>query len=128
MAMAERRAAVGLTRITVSVANPRRPGRVATLTLLVDSGAIYSMVPGAVLRRLGIRPHTTRTFTLADGSQVTGAVGDAIFIIDGERGASPVIFGQKGDAALPGVVSLESLGLMLDPLKRVLKPLPMVLG
>jgi hypothetical protein len=42
--------------------------------------------------------------------------------------ASPVIFGEKDDAALLGTVSLESLGLVLDPMKRVLRPLPMVLG
>ena len=29
---------------------------------------------------------------------------------------------------LLGMVSLESLGLILDPMKRVLRPLPMVLG
>lgn len=44
------------------------------------------------------------------------------------EGASPVIFGEKGDSTLLGTVSLESLGLMLDPLKRALRPLPLVLG
>ncbi len=98
------------------------------MTFLVDSGAVYSVVPGVVLRRLGIKPHGSRSFTLADGSEITRRVGDAIFLIDGERGASPVIFGEKGDSTLLGTVSLESLGLMLDPIRRVLKPLPMVLG
>jgi len=42
--------------------------------------------------------------------------------------ASPVIFGEAEDSVLLGSVSLESLGLLLDPLKRVLRPLPMVLG
>jgi len=55
-------------------------------------------------------------------------MGDAFFTFDGERGASPVIFGEKGDSTLLGTVTLESLGLALDPLKRVLRPLPMVLG
>ncbi|HYL65094.1 MAG TPA: hypothetical protein VE077_20970 [Candidatus Methylomirabilis sp.] len=35
---------------------------------------------------------------------------------------------QKGDSTLPGVVSLEALGLILDLLKRELRALPMVLG
>jgi hypothetical protein len=55
-------------------------------------------------------------------------MGDATFQIDDHRAASPVIFGEKGDTALLGTVSLESLGLILDPMKRVLRPLPMVLG
>lgn len=55
-------------------------------------------------------------------------MGDATFLLDDHRAASPVIFGEKDDSLLLGTVSLESLGLMLDPMKRVLRPLPMVLG
>jgi predicted aspartyl protease len=65
---------------------------------------------------------------LADGTEITRRIGDATFQIDDQRGASPVIFGEQGDSALLGAVSLESLGLILDPMKRVLRPLPMVLG
>ena len=119
---------MGLTHIKAMVANPAHPRRTAKLTFLVDSGTIYSVVPGATLRRLGIKPHTSRTFTLADGTEIRRRMGDAIFVINGERGASPVIFGEKGDSILLGTVSLESLGLILDPIKRVLRPLPMVLG
>lgn len=96
--------------------------------LLVDSGAIYSIIPSKTLSRLGIEPHGERSFMLADGTEITRRIGDATFIIDGNRGASPVIFGERGDAALLGVVSLEALGLMLDPIRRVLRPLPLVLG
>jgi hypothetical protein len=55
-------------------------------------------------------------------------MGHALFRLDGNEGASPVIFGQKGDSTLLGIVSLEALGMILDPLKRELRPLPMVLG
>jgi len=96
-------------------------------TFLIDSGAIYTIAPKLLLRRLGIKPHSTKVFTLADGTQVKRRVGDAIFTINGQKGASPVIFGEKGDSLLLGVVSLEALGLMLDPIKRELRPLPMIL-
>ncbi|MBI2835532.1 MAG: aspartyl protease family protein [Acidobacteria bacterium] len=119
---------MGLTHIKARIANPARPSKTARLTFLVDSGAVYSVVPARTLRRLGIRRHSTRTFTLADGSEITRDIGDATFVIDGNRGASPVIFGEAGDSVLLGSVSLEALGLILDPLKRVLRPLPMVLG
>lgn len=119
---------MGLTHVRVQVANPGRPRKTARLTCLVDSGAVYSVIPEATLRRLGIKPHSVRTFVLADGSEVTRRVGDAIFVIDGRRGASPVMFGERGDRPLLGTVSLEALGFVLDPLKRVLRPLPMVLG
>jgi hypothetical protein len=39
-----------------------------------------------------------------------------------------VIFGEKDDSVLLGTVSLEALGLILDPLKRQLRPLPMLLA
>ena len=119
---------MGLVHVKAKIANPARPKRTATITFLVDSGAVYSVVPAVILRRLGIKPHGSRTFQLADGTQIKRQIGDAVFLIDGERGASPVIFGEKGDSTLLGTVSLESLGLMLDPIRRVLKPLPMVLG
>ena len=100
----------------------------ARVRFLVDSGAVYSLAPAALLRKLGIRPHGSRAFLLADGTEITRPIGDAIFVIDGQRAASPVIFGEEDDAALLGTVSLEALGLMLDPMKRILRPLPMVLG
>lgn len=119
---------MGLSHVKAKVANPANPRKTANLTFLVDSGVIYSIVPGETLRRLGIKPHSSRTFTLADGTEIKRRMGDVIFQINGERAASPVIFGEKGDSVLLGAVSLEALGLMLDPIKRVLKPLPMVLG
>lgn len=119
---------MGLTHVRARIANPARPKRTASVRFLVDSGAVYSVVPAAILRRLGIRAHSSRTFTLADGTEITRRVGDATFVLDDHRAASPVIFGEEGDAALLGTVSLESLGLLLDPMKRVLRPLPMVLG
>ena len=134
---------MGLTHVKAKVANPANPRKTANLTFLVGSGAVYSIVPGETLRRLGnelprsklrgiqpvgIKPHSSRTFTLADGTEIKRRIGDVIFQINGERGASPVIFGEKGDSILLGTVSLEALGFMLDPIKRVLKPLPMVLG
>jgi predicted aspartyl protease len=98
------------------------------LRLLVDSGAVYSIVPTATLKRLGIQPHSSRTFLLADGTEIKRRMGDATFRIGKDFGTATVIFGEKKDAALLGMVSLECLGLILDPRERVLRPLPMVLG
>jgi hypothetical protein len=41
----------------------------------------------------------------------------------GAAGAAPVISGRRGDTGLLGVVTLEALGLQLDPLRRTLRPL-----
>jgi clan AA aspartic protease len=119
---------VGLTHIKVGVANPARPKRGIEVTFLVDSGAVYSVIPAALLRKLGVKPHSKRTFILADGSEITRKIGDVLFRLDGRQGAAPVIFGEKEDSTLLGSVSLEALGMALDPLKRELRALPMMLA
>lgn len=119
---------MGLTHVEVTVVNPADVERAEKLALLVDSGAMYSVVPEGVLRRLGIEPHSAQTFTLADGSRIRRPLGDAVFLYQDRRGASPVIFGQEGDSMLLGIITLEALGLFLDPIRRELRPLPMVLG
>jgi predicted aspartyl protease len=119
---------MGITRLKVTVVNPADRKRSAVVECVVDSGALFSVVPAATLRKLGVRPDRSEEFTLADGSHVTRRLGDAIFRINGRHGASPVIFGEDDDATLLGVVTLESLGLMLDPLRREIRPLPMLLG
>jgi predicted aspartyl protease len=95
--------------------------------MLVDSGAAYSIVDRLTLHRLGIRPTGTRTFILADGTEITRSTGAALFRFQGREGASTVIFGEPGDAALLGVVTLEEIGLILDPMRRELRPMPMSL-
>jgi predicted aspartyl protease len=109
---------MGLTYIQATIANPARPRRSAQLEFLVDSGAQYSVVPAPVLRRLGIKPGKTKTFVLADGTEIKRSLGQALFRMNGEEGASPVVFGEKGDSTLLGSISLEVLGFILDPFKR----------
>jgi len=118
---------MGITRLQVTLRNPAARRRVVDCELLVDSGAIYAVVPAAVLASIGLRPDARERFTLADGSHVTRDVGSVYFEIGDRRGASPVVFGRRGDAALLGAVTLEALGLMLDPLRRQLRPLPLLL-
>jgi clan AA aspartic protease len=118
---------MGITMLTVKVANPGERARIATVDCIVDSGAILSVIPSAILRRIGVRPTRTERFTLADGSHIKRRLGDALFEIAGRHGASPVVFGEKGDATLLGAVTLGALGLMLDPLNRELRPVPVLL-
>jgi clan AA aspartic protease len=119
---------MGLTYVRASIANPANPRRSARLRFLVDSGAMYSVVPTSVLKRLGIKPGKTKTFILADGTEIKRSLGQALFRMDGEEGASPVVFGEKADSILLGSLSLEALGLIFDPFKRELRPLRMRLA
>jgi clan AA aspartic protease len=118
---------MGLTHVDLAIANPAAPEREVKLQLLVDSGAAYSVVPSAILDSLGIRRSGRRRFVLADGTEIVRRTGVALFRFRGEEGGSTVIFGEEGDATLLGIVTLEELGLILDPVRRELRPMPMTL-
>jgi predicted aspartyl protease len=119
---------MGLTFVKVKVANPADPSRAVEEQFLLDSGAVYSLVPRSDLERIGIKPHSRRTFILANGEPVERELGTAIFEYQGQRGDSLVIFGEPGDSPLLGATTLEGFGYVLDPFRRELKPLPMLLA
>lgn len=119
---------MGLTFLELAIGNPANPAVTEKVDFLVDSGAIYSVVPTPVLERLGIQPLATQEFRLANGTKVQRKKGVAIFKYGDRIGGADVIFGEEGDSVLLGAFTLEALGLSLDPLRRELKQLPMLLG
>lgn len=119
---------MGLTVLEIAVGNPANPEVTRPVEFLIDSGAIYSVVPTPILEGLGIKPLAEQTFRLADGSKIVRKKGVAMFKYQDQVGGADVIFGEEGDSNLLGAFTLEALGLALDPLKRELKPLPMILA
>jgi clan AA aspartic protease len=119
---------MGLTVIEIEVGNPANPEITEKLEFLIDSGAIYSVVPTTILEKLGIKPLGEQQFRLANGEKVLRKKGIALFKYGERIGGADVIFGEEGDSVLLGTFTLEALGLSLDPLRRELKPLPMMLG
>ena len=119
---------MGLTFLELEIANPANPAVMEKVDFLIDSGAIYSVVPAPVLERLGIQPLATQEFRLANGTKVQRKEGMAVFKYGDRIGGADVIFGEEGDSILLGAFTLEALGLSLDPLRRELKQLPMLLG
>jgi clan AA aspartic protease len=118
---------MGLTYVKIRVGNPANGRRAEEVSCLVDSGAIYSLVPGRILRKLGIRPHSKREFILANGEAIQRRLATATFEYQGRRGDSMVIVGEPGDDALLGATTLEGFGLMLDPFRRELRPMSLPL-
>jgi predicted aspartyl protease len=118
---------MGVTTLEIDVANPSKPAKTERLQFTVDSGAVYSVVPGEILRKLRIRPQRRETFRLADGSTIVRQKGVALFKFREYVGGADVIFGEEGDATLLGALSLEALGLALDPIKRELEPMQLIL-
>lgn len=119
---------MGITTVILTVREHRKAERSAEVEFLVDSGAVYSLVPGKVLDVLGIEPYREMSFSLADGTSIKRRVSFAYFEYEGEGGPAPVVYGEEGDTALLGVTTLEALGLVLNPFSRTLHPMRMLMA
>jgi predicted aspartyl protease len=115
---------MGLTHVTLTVRRHKGSEPGVEQEFVVDSGAGLTVVPGDLLRRLGVEPDDEQSFTLANGEHITRKTGDAYFEYGDRRGYSKVIFGEEGDSAVLGTLTLEMFRLVLDPFRRELKPLP----
>ena len=117
---------MGLTFIAASVSGPK--GRKRSLRFLVDSGASYTVLPPTAWKSLGLRPKRTLTFTLADGTELKRKISECLITYNGLEGHTPVILGEPGDQPLLGAVTLEILGLVLNPFNRSLQPMRLMMA
>ena len=111
--------AIFSTKIKIGALGQKRR---AELRAIVDTGVFLSIVPRNTLKKLAIPPLWRRKFTLADGREIHREVGVAIFQINGQKGASEIVFGEPGDKILLGALTLESLGLKVNPRKKRIEP------
>jgi predicted aspartyl protease len=129
---------MGIIYVEGTVRGPA--GAEEQVNFLVDSGAGYSLLPRSAWESIGLQPNREETFILADGTRVVRRMSECYLILPqgeshtpvilGEPGEShtPVILGEPGDdQALLGVVSLEVLGLVLNPFSRTLHPMRLLL-
>ena len=119
---------MGITNAILTVREHRKSIKTADVSFLVDSGAVYSLVPGRILDSLDIEPYKEMSFSLADGSTLVRKVCSAYFEFEGEGGPAPVVYGEEGDEPLLGATTLESLGLVLNPFTRTLHPMRMLMA
>ena len=113
---------VGISYVQGTVRGPT--GTEVSVRFLIDSGATYSLLPDTVWQTIGLAPKRDMEFVLADGTTVRRPVSECHLSLPQGEGHTPVVLGQPGDAeALLGVVTLEILGLVFDPFRRVLHPM-----
>ena len=117
---------MGVTYIEGRLTGPT--GKQATVRFLVDSGATYTLVPAEESRLLELQPKRTVAFSLADGTTIERRVSECHLSLPQGEGHTPVIVGEPGDEALLGVITLEELGLVLNPFTRELQPMRMMLA
>ncbi len=119
---------MGITTAILRVREHRKSKKFADVEFMVDSGAVYSLVPGKTLDEIGIEPYKEMSFFLADGTSIKRKVSTAYFEYENEGGAAQVIYGEEGDTPLLGATTLEALGLVLNPFTRTLHPMRMLLA
>jgi clan AA aspartic protease len=100
----------------------------ATVEFLVDSGAVYTLLPEKDWKSIGLKPKRMMTFTLADGTKVERAISECHISLPQGEGHTPVILGETGDQPLLGAVTLKILGLVLNPFNRSLHPMRAMLA
>jgi len=117
---------MGLVFVEGTVTGPT--GQQAKLEFLVDSGAAYTLLPHGTWQSIGLAPKRSIRCRLADGTVITRQVSECHVMLPQGDGHTPVILGEPGDQALLGTITLENLGLVLNPFARTLQPMQMLLA
>jgi clan AA aspartic protease len=96
--------------------------RTATVRFLVDTGATYTIVPPALIRKVGA-PVLGRRFRVspADG-RARRLQACLLGIRIGRRAGATTALVLPGAEPLLGVETLEVLGLRVDPVRRRIEP------
>lgn len=92
------------------------------IDVLVDTGSTYTWAPRPILERLGIQPSEQRGFETADGRIIQRDVAEVPVRLNDLVHFSIVVFGDPGTRPLLGVVTLETFGLAVDPVRQRLVP------
>ncbi|MGH2768009.1 MAG: aspartyl protease family protein [Actinomycetota bacterium] len=112
---------MGTFSVTIELGDPAG-ARYLPVEALVDTGASYTMVPGGLLRELGVGPHDRVEFVAAGGRRVERKVGRTWLRVNGRSEITLVIFGEETSTPLLGAYTLEGLRLSPDPVNRRLVP------
>ncbi len=89
---------------------------------LVDTGATFTVIPSAVLQRLGVARKEKVRFRLADERVIERDIGETQVGVDGRVVSTVVVFGEEKSPTLLGVYTLERALLAVDPVGQRLIP------
>lgn len=106
---------MGLTYVKVLVYHPTEWEREKEVELLVDTGAMMSVIPRQVLTEVKIKPVAKQRLRAFGGRVIERDVGHAGIKIEDTRGGALVAFGEEGDTPVLGVPVLEMMGYQVDP-------------
>jgi len=117
---------LGFVRVRGKIWKVGDPNRFRIVEFLVDTGAIYTVLPSSLLEELGVERKGKRRFKLADGRIVVRDIGFIGIEVNGRESISIVVFGDE-NVYLLGVTALEELGFEVDPISGRLREMELLL-
>ncbi len=117
---------MGLTHVTVCLKARQDAKQSYEADFLVDTGATDSMAPASELEKAGIVRRGKMIYELANGKKVEYDFGLVEIEFMGELTSGRIIFGPDKVEPLLGVTALESVGILVDPIKQTLKRMPAI--
>jgi predicted aspartyl protease len=112
---------MGVTYIKILVCNPFEEERQKEVELLIDTGAMISVIPRQILEGLGIKPRGKRRLGTFGGGAIERDVGPVLLKYEDRFTFADAAFGEKDDTPILGVTALETMGYQVDPVTKTLK-------
>ena len=112
---------MGTFSVDVEVGDPQGE-RWERVSLPVDTGSAYTVIPRPMLERLGVQPLRHARFRLADGRVFDQEIGQTWIRFNESAVIRIVAFGEESDEPLVGADTLEGLLLVVDPTGKRLVP------
>ena len=113
---------MGTFTVHATISHPNEPSRRQELSLLVDTGAAYTVIPQPILEALGVRASGKRAVTLANGREEVWDLTYVVISLAGEQAPTPCLMAPHDGRTLLGAITLEQFGLGVDPLGKTLIP------
>ena len=111
---------MGVFSVPIEVGN-LGGGDMIGVSVVVDTGAIHTMLPESLLTQMRIQPMLERSFGFADGNEQIRGVGFCHIVWEGDEAVCPVIFGPEGKYQM-GATTLEIFDLAVEPGEHRLVP------
>ena len=93
-----------------------------TVEAMVDTGAMFTVIPAFILQRLGVSPFRTMPVRFASGDTQQWPLGQMEAELDGQRMPILCLFGSAEAPPLIGAHTLEAFLLTVDPVEEKLIP------
>ena len=112
---------MGILKVTIAVGDPQEL-QFEELEVTAGTRSTYTIVPRAMLDRLGVPVERSLPSETADGRIVPVDVGKTIIRLQGLEFHTQVIFAEPDEPSLLGTLTLEEAALALDPVAERLIP------